>query len=284
MHRLARGASARAHGAVARALTAGRARAPHVRGGGGGLEGVGTAFPDPAAYMLPLRVAGSGNELFDLLPPAWAARTTAYGPMGDGRKFLLDVGYLNKPRAHTAGERPPCVVYSLGGNLQTEFEEAMLAATTCDVVTLDCTVSEAVMVGVIARTPRAAGRFFFEPVCLGPDGATAFIAGSRVVLRSASSVMAELGHARVDILKMDIENGEHTALPDFLRDQARSLPSQISLELHWLGWEDSGLRALEVVRALVRAGYVLIAREDNPYCTRGGCTELTWVLGCGGVS
>lgn len=83
---------------------------------------------------------------------------------------------------------------------------------------------------------------------------------------------------------MDIENGEHTALPDFLRDQARGLPSQISLELHWLGWEDSGLRALEVVRALVRAGYVLIAREDNPYCTRGGCTELTWVHGCDGVS
>ena len=103
--------------------------------------------------------------------------------------------------------------------------------------------------------------------------------GARVALRSAAAVMAELGHARVALLKMDIEDGEHTALPAFLRDAAGALPSQISLELHW---QAPGIEPLAVVRDLVRAGYVLVSREDNPLCHR--CTELTWVHWCGGLA
>jgi len=220
---------------------------------------------------------------FDLLPPVWGgAPLVSYGPPRDGHKKLLDVSYLNAPRAGGGGgggaPPPPCVIFSLGGNEQTEFEEAMLAATTCDVVTVDCSVSVESMDAIIARTPQSAGRFFFRPYCLGAAGATAVVHGTRVALRSAASVLAELGRTHLAILKMDIEEGEHAALPAFLRDAAGALPSQISMELRW-PLHARGVEPLAVARDLVRAGYVLASREDNPFCF--SCTELTWVKGCG---
>lgn len=217
------------------------------------------------------------HTMYDYLPPMWAAPTERYGPAGgDGTKSLLDVRDLTVP------SDPRCVIYSLGGNMQTEFEEAMLSATTCNVFTFDCTVSPTKMADMILSRDKTskhnAGRFFFEPVCLGTDGAHVTITKMRYALRSAASIMAELGHRRVDLLKMDIEGYEHDALPAFLSSvAAESLPSQISLELHW---DKPELDSLHVVKALVSHGYVLVSREDNLIGYADGCTELVFALGC----
>lgn len=232
------------------------------------------ALPADTAFE-PTLVHRGGHAAFGLLPPAWAAPVVRYGalsdasraPESDGAKLLLDV----------RGLAAPCVIYSLGGNQQTEFEEAMLAATSCAVWTFDCTVTEAAMAPLIKRTRGGAGRFFFRPYCVGGiNGDRVTIKGEAVVLRSVTSIMAELSHARVDLLKMDIEGAEHDALPAFLSAIAPvALPAQISLELHW---QLRALNSLRVVRELVRAGYVLASREDNPFCTE--CTEVTFVSGC----
>jgi hypothetical protein len=242
------------------------------------------AFPPRATGPVADAAVPRGHARFDLLPPAWASRRLRkYGPPGDGSKWLLDVSYLAPPavalRPGGGGGPAPCVVYSLGGSMQTEFEEAMLTATSCDVLTADCSVSTDAMAAVIARTPRAAGRFSFTPTCLGTSGASATINGARHTLKSAREVMASAGHERLAVLKMDIEGGEHAAPPAFLRDAPPGgLPGQVSLEVHWL---QRGLVPLLVVRDLVRAGYVLVSREDNPHCTN--CTELSFVHGCEGV-
>ena len=219
--------------------------------------------------------AGLGHQRFDYLPPAWAAPTVRYGPPGDASKLLLDVSALRESSA-------PCIIYSLGGNMQTEFEEAMLLSTACRVNTFDCTVSEDLMANAIARAPQSKGRFFFFPFCVGVQGTAAVIKGKTTTLRSVSSIMGELGHSRLDLLKMDVEGGEHTALPAFVHDLAAgTLPAQVSFELHWMG-ENSAVElwdTLAAVRALVDAGYVLYSREDNPLCG-GGCTELSMVKGC----
>lgn len=216
---------------------------------------------DSDAFLL----HSGGHSKLDLLPPVWGgAPVRRYGPVGDGAKWLLDVD-----------DRTPCVIYSLGSNLQTEFEEAVLADTPCDVVTLDCTVDAAAMADAVARAPHSAGRFSFKPYCLGVEGTEAKVGGVRTVLRSVAAVMAELGHARVDVLKMDVEGAEHNALPALLHDARGALPAQIVVELHW---DLRGLSSLNVVRDLVRAGYVLAYREDNRFSP--GSTELTFALGC----
>ena len=107
-------------------------------------------------------------------------------------------------------------------------------------------------------------------------------------LRSVSSIMAELGHTKVDLLKMDAEGAEHSALLDMAqeviaaRPGAAALPQQLSFELHEseLGLEATALGArFSVVAALIDAGYVLVSRNDNMIFP-GCCTELTFILGC----
>jgi hypothetical protein len=137
---------------------------------------------------------------------------------------------------------------------------------------------------VIAAIHGAAQRLFFRPYCAGREGVRVDITGMRgnrvaTTLRSVHSVMAELGHARVDLLKVDVEGAEHVAIPDLLRSGAQ-LPPQVSFELHHRGDADKGGAAFwGPVTALVEAGYQLVSREDNmhaPYC----CTELTFIKGC----
>jgi hypothetical protein len=230
-----------------------------------------------AELMRSDRSGATKNAVWGMLPPAWADPALArYGGAAgqEGSKALHNLENL----------RAPCVVYSWGGNLQTEFEEAMLAQTPCSVWIFDCTVGAEEYAPVIAAMRGAAQRLFFKPYCAGREGARVEITGMRgnrvaTTLRSVRSVMAELGHARVDLLKVDVEGAEHVAIPDLLRSGAQ-LPPQISFELHHSRDADRGGAAFWApVAALVKAGYQLVSREDNilaPYC----CTELTFVKDC----
>ena len=224
---------------------------------------------------------GRGHARFDLLPALWAAPTRRYGEKSDGDKsdggkLLLELSELRK-------NGPPCTIYSAGSNNNVGFEISMLSATRCNIYTFDCTVADDVIAHTIAGIPGAAGRLHFFPYCLGSEGSTARFGDRSIALRSISSIMLELGHAEVALLKMDIEGGEHGSLEPFLKG-GTGLPRQISLELHLPTGNHlpaspkNYLQTFNVVRALVKAGYVLFSREDNPFCEH--CTELSWVRGC----
>jgi len=214
------------------------------------------------------------NSVWGMLPPAWAdPNLEPYGGArnSDGVKLLSS--------RDVSGLRSPCVIYSFGGNLQTEFEESMLVKTSCSIWIFDCTVSASAYAKVIASIRGAENRLFFKPYCVGDDGANVEIKSVNHVLRSVSSVMKELGHDKLDLLKFDAEGAEHKALPALLHSGVQ-LPSQISFELHHNKDADKGgYQFWAPVTALIESGYVLISREDNKdayYC----CTELTFLRGC----
>lgn len=74
-----------------------------------------------------------------------------------------------------------------------------------------------------------------------------------VPVRRLSSITAELGHSRIDILKVDIEGAEYAALDDLL--ETGPLPRQILIEFHH---HMSGVALAQTERALDRlnqAGY-----------------------------
>ena len=72
-------------------------------------------------------------------------------PASDGGKYICGLPQLTAP----------CVVYSLGSNLDFSFEAAVSRATPCRIVTVDCTVEEKRARRMLP--PRT--RFF--PLCLG---------------------------------------------------------------------------------------------------------------------
>ncbi len=77
-----------------------------------------------------------------------------------------------------------------------------------------------------------------------------------VPVRRLSTLMAELGHTAIDLIKLDIEGAEYGVISDLL--SARILPAQVVVEfhhdIHQLGWE----RTRTALAQLRDGGYVMI--------------------------
>ncbi len=72
-------------------------------------------------------------------------------------------------------------------------------------------------------------------------------------VRRIATLMRELGHARLDLVKMDVEGAEYDVLPDMLSSGIR--PRQLLVEFHHRWREVGPRRTRETVRRLRRAGY-----------------------------
>lgn len=184
----------------------------------------------------------------------------------DGGKWLC--GIENLPTG--------CNIYSLGSNGDFSFEESMVATTPCTIHTFDCTLS---------YTPKVPSeRIKFHATCVGAtdskDG----------LFKTLPTIMTELGHTSVDLLKMDIEGYEHEILRSFAQYREKTpagpfLPNQLSVEVHQYEGAVRPIKRMGVQRLmrsfqwLADAGYVPISREDN--ARADDCAEFTFIrLGC----
>jgi FkbM family methyltransferase len=84
-----------------------------------------------------------------------------------------------------------------------------------------------------------------------------------VPVRRIRTLMQELGHARIEILKMDIEGAEYAVIQDVLESQLDV--RQILVEFHdrfpTVGWA----RTVETVAEMLHGGYRLFNIEDDNY-------------------
>lgn len=221
-------------------------------------------------------------------PAAVCPSLRRVGGDGDGGKWVCGLEYI-PDRDDDDGS---CIVYSVGGNNEWSFEAGIVAATRyCVVHTFDCTVAEPRL------PPELKGRVVFHPICLGPwpwpgPGIGPSNNSERTFMHLGEA-MTMLGHARIHLLKMDIEGFEYDVL-DELADETttmsvQGLPEQINVELHWstpmagLDWHRRQLTAGELAVLALRLddrAYRLVSREDNPLCEH--CAEFTLVrLRCG---
>ncbi len=185
--------------------------------------------------------------------------------------------------------RDSCIVYSIGGNNQWEFELDVLRTTKCDVHTFDCTGSTE------RYTVPENSRLHFHHICLGavrsegpltkglPCSATTELCGDTWTL---TEIRSHFSHKQVDLLKVDIEGWEW---PIFDRDAGdTSLPMQLLMEVHYCAFpaaleckvkhNQTMVMASDMVRFqsnLLRSGYVVVNKDDNPHCP--WCTELTLI-------
>jgi len=88
------------------------------------------------------------------------------------------------------------------------------------------------------------------------------------------TIMNELGHDRIDVLKMDIEGGEYAVIDDIVNEK---IPiGQILVEFHHNFRTVRLNRTLDAVRRLKERGYKIFHVSERSY-------ELSFINGNGGV-
>uniref|UniRef100_A0A6U3RC29 Methyltransferase domain-containing protein n=1 Tax=Ditylum brightwellii TaxID=49249 RepID=A0A6U3RC29_9STRA len=187
--------------------------------------------------------------------------------------------------------KAPCVVYSIGGNNQWEFELDLLKKTPCEIHTFDCT-------GERERFQKPDNdRLHFHHVCLGTANAPApktppigknDIGGEFWTLEKMQKT---LNHTQIDLLKIDIEGYEIPLLNSWpiltdIKSSSAVLPMQVLVEVHYR----TQMKELAAIKQadwkfptdminlqehFLKMGYAVVIRDDNKYCNH--CTELTLV-------
>ena len=179
------------------------------------------------------------------------------GRIGDGGKWVCGL------RSNLMRGRR-CLVYSLGSAGDTSFEDALLRPTDCEVHTFDPTLNQAVQAAVEAR-PN------LQFHAIGVGGSTKPGLGQTPVtvsnLQSLESIMADLQHAWIDILKIDIESYEWSLFTDFYAVHGARLPAtQLLVEFHFPG---QAATVWEVLDAILADKYRVFSVEPNSYCENG---------------
>ncbi|KAJ6476286.1 methyltransferase domain-containing protein [Mycena sanguinolenta] len=190
---------------------------------------------------------GWSYTLWDFFVPAFSCPfpVVRVGTLGDGGKFVC--GF------ERAVAQPGCVVYSMGVERQSTFEQAILHQSDhCQVYGFDYSVSQwgPDLLEDTAVNPHA---HFFPYKIGGTDNHD-----SDPKEYTLAGIMKELGHTFIDIWKIDIEGSEFPALRDVIRSfDGQPLPfGQMEIEIHigegmqtiglfddwWTMLEDAGLR------------------------------------------
>lgn len=213
----------------------------------------------------------------DLLPdPSHPANTTPYGT-GPGRYEIYD-------------ERMPAtpIIYSAGVGSEISFDLAIISKLDAVVHAFDPTYQAARFV----HEQNVPAQFKYHRVALSDrDGtaefrslkkpSTSYFAGSllpsgdrpdiHVQTRSLASVMSELGHSHIDVLKLDIEGAEYSIIDHILDRHLKVY--QIVLEFHPYiinlahtgrvtgrrGWEKTAMS----MQSLAGRGYQLLWRSSR---------------------
>lgn len=220
------------------------------------LEYLKALHADGAAYAN----SHFGYNYFTMFKPTASCSVLQRYPPGtqDGGKFACNMEALPEG----------AIIYSIGSEGNYLFENQMLALNkSFEIHTFDCFGDYGA---------KAPANVTFHKQCIAGRDEGAF--------RTLTSIMNELGHKRVDYLKMDVEGAEYYAVPHMLGLPRERLPIQFGLEIHPFSfWTWKQQRDLPTTRATTelmlsfhKMGYRLVSREDNilDRC----CSEFLYIL------
>ena len=81
-----------------------------------------------------------------------------------------------------------------------------------------------------------------------------------VQMKSFKDIVAELGHKKIDLLKMDIEGAEYDTIDGIL--EAKVEIKQIAIEFHERFFEDGKQRTIELIEKMEQKGYRIFGVSD----------------------
>ncbi|CAB9522444.1 Methyltransferase-like protein 24 [Seminavis robusta] len=186
-------------------------------------------------------VSGQDPRLFELKNDLYKERNP---------KFLCDAASI------TTSLHQPCVVYSFGSFDEISFEIGIDNVTNskCDVHTFDPEKRP---------SPEVAGRHHFTSHDLGLSSF------EHDNFKRLGTIMKDLGHKHIHVLKIDIEGGEGGALPALQVEGVLKNVDQISIEFHSVELMKKGLDIL------VASGFGIVYARREDRCA--WCIEVTLV-------
>ena len=171
---------------------------------------------------------------------------------------------------HSGDDRPP-VAYAFGLGDDISFEKDVICRLNTTLYAFDA------MPAVIQKyRDRVAGMRMLEYALSDHDGKAMFYfpvnpahisgaldteynwhelskTGVEVEVRRLSSIMAELGHDHIDLLKMNVEGAEYYVVPDILKSGLSI--SEIALAVHGRFMKHGYRRDKRLLKQMNRAGY-----------------------------
>ena len=179
------------------------------------------------------------------------------------------------------------IVYSFGVGEDISFDLVLIEQYGLNVYAFDPTPLAIEFVKKMQNPlhsfshPSTIGRFHFESVGIGDkDEVTKFylsederdISGSiidkndnadsiEVEMKKISTLMKELNHTRIDLLKMDIEGSEYAVLENMLDEKI--FPKQILVEFHHRFSQIGLNETKDIVQKLNNAGYKIAKISDS---------------------
>jgi hypothetical protein len=239
----------------------------------------------PSTYEQADTVGIKHARFFPFEPIATCRQEEAVGGAAKSDKSKLMCGLENL-------QTPGCVIYSIGGDNNWDFERDLLLKTKCEIHTFDCTGPKE----RFDRQPTDA-RSHFHHICIGHVAAPAHECSHDHALCGESMTLDQmqtmLGHTAVDVLKIDVEGWEVPILRSWAANTSTKLPRQLLMELHWrsqfleVPMPDSRApkenllevltprETVDLCRMLIGMGYVTAERDDNISCDH--CSELTLI-------
>lgn len=109
--------------------------------------------------------------------------------------------------------------------------------------------------------PRRSTSYNFSPI--DRDGRVQSDGRIEAPVRRLGTIMRELGHTRVDVLKVDIEGGEYDVIHDFLGEKLDV--GQLLVEFHHNYRTVPFERTVDTVNALKKAGYRIFHISPRGY-------------------
>lgn len=156
-------------------------------------------------------------DIWFLYEPLWACPDIELvGNFHDGVKWVCGLRRMRKG----------CIVYSFGSNGDDQWESDILKKTSCEVFTFDPTMSlekEKMLSPSVHKNFLGIGLAKYDGVMK--------IGGIEREVRNLRTIMEDLKHERIDILKVDIEGAEYDVFEELFSSGFPDV-DQILVEVH----------------------------------------------------